>query len=115
MAKLNSTERKAVAWKIQEDLTSYANKVNKERREKAKKEFYKTPIGKAVKKVEDMAEEMEVRWSPINQSFKNELMDYVHISIPSTSSLENQLILEQIDSQNIEEIINKITEKYKTQ
>ena len=102
-----------MAWKIHNELQKHVNEHNKLAKKKAEEEFYRTPLGKAIKKVEDLSKPFKAHYMPINSNFLNQVMKTDLKSTPYIDTLENEIILAQIDSNSTDEVIERITEKYK--
>lgn len=107
--KLTKTEIRAVATEIQYSIRKEIREKEEKEKEKQKKEFYKTPLGKAVKKVLEFP---EGRFLISDYNLRN-FMHKNSFTTPSLDDIERAIIIEQIGTKDVDKIIKAVTLKFK--
>lgn len=106
MAKLNKTEIDTLATKITNELSQPIRKQNIEIREKAIEAFYKTKEGKMVKKL------LDIDPNYISKVKINGRLSYKTKPLPSFNSVRVEIILAQIETDNLTELIETVKNKF---
>lgn len=111
MAKLNKSEINAIAEQIQKDLKLGKQESIKAKNEQLKEAFYQTEVGQKVKFLQDNPETNSL----IYDHALNNLIGLKYYSGISIYDIARRLIIEQIECDNIEDLISKVTEHFKTE
>lgn len=112
MAKLNNREIKALAANIREELNSIIREKNKKAKEEAEKKFFATAKGKKVKAVLDIDEGL-IYSAALNKYLKHETLG-TYSPFSNNCTIENMLIIRQIDSKDMTNAVEEIKEELKS-
>jgi hypothetical protein len=111
MAKLSRMEITAISQQIQEELRKEKKASNDSKNLELSESFYATETGQKVK----FLLHNEATKNFINTSFVNKFIGITYYYGVSIDAIERKLIIEQIECENVKELIEKVTESFKTE
>lgn len=117
--KLSNQQIQSLAHNINLELREETTKHNQEVRAKAYKEFYKTKLGKMYVELNEQGFFNLMTLKPLDLEAQNTALDkYLKLDLknPTTgysSNVFNDIVVATIECENIDELINKVKNKYK--
>ena len=113
--KLSHQQIDALSAKISKELREEQLDFNDTIRKEAYRKFYKTDLGKALQKLQDSELKNLIY---VSSGGSHQYLDkYLGLELKpitySTGEIRNELIIGTIECENLDELINKIKNKYK--
>ena len=111
MAKLTKSEINALAYEIRNELVKAQDERYKESDEKAASDFYKTSLGKTIKKIMKFERELDIRIL-YRDCVRNLVEKEERKSLPSIYDIERKIIIEQIMAEDVNGLIKAVKDHY---
>ena len=117
--KLNNQQIQSLAHNINLELREETAKHNQEARAKAYKEFYKTKLGKMYVELNEQGLLSPMTLKPLDLEGQQQVLDkYLKLDLKNpiagySSNVFNDIVVATIECENIDELINKVKNKYK--
>lgn len=120
--KLNNQQIQSLAHNIYKELREENTKYNTQVREKAYKEFFKTKLGKMFLEINDLGLFNSGTLTPLdvynNATMISTLDKYLKVELRkvyayNSADVFNDIVVATIECENIDELINKVKNKYK--
>ena len=112
MSKLSKAEVQAIGRQVQRKLRAEYDKHNIAEEKKATKAFYKTPIGKATKRLEELCK-LDGEESPIPSYWRLKTKSAKKLIVPFKAEIEDRIILSQFEAKGMDDLISSVTQQIK--
>lgn len=110
MAKLTKTELEALSYEIRNDIIKAKKDSIKEQEDSLIEDFYQTELGLKIKFVNEHPDMKDLQ--KINMFIIKKLAKVpIHV-YPSSEEIKRKLIIGQIDSTNVENLIKEVKESF---